>query len=227
MKRCLSIAGCLLAATTLFAAARIDSEATPAAATADAVSNREASVTFTFTDAEAKSVHVAGEFNHWLDNLDGKITGKDEWRMKDDGAGHWTFTTNLPPGYHRFKYVIDGGERWAQDPKRPPSPDGNSIVAVKGSATVPPATADGRTLFFLVDPKAKEVYVAGQFNDWDATANPLKKDAAGNWITTIKLGAGKHPYKFIVDGEWRLDPLNPDFADDGSGNMNSIKTVAP
>ncbi len=227
MKHRLCAISCLLAATSLPAGVRVDAEAAPTATNTQAAVSTESSVTFSFTDPEAKSVHVAGEFNHWLDNVDGKITGHDQWRMKTDGDGHWTFSTNLPPGYHRFKYVIDGGDRWAQDPKRPAAPDGNSIVLVKSALTLPSATATGGVAFVFLDPKAKEVYVAGQFNNWDTTANPLKKDADGKWSTTIQLEAGKHPYKFIVDGEWRLDPLNPDFEDDGAGNLNSIRTVAP
>jgi 1,4-alpha-glucan branching enzyme len=227
MKRCLCVIHCLLAAANLTAAERMDAEAAATSTNAQAAANLQTSVTFAFTDPEAQSVHLAGEFNRWLDNVDGKISGQDPWRMKTDGAGHWTFTTNLPPGHYRFKYVMDGGERWAPDPNRPMAPDGNSMVFVKGPLTLPPATATGGVAFVFLDPKAKTVHLAGEFNHWDTTAHPLKKDADGKWSTTIQLEAGKHPYKFIVDGEWRLDPLNPDFQDDGAGNLNSIRSVAP
>jgi 1,4-alpha-glucan branching enzyme len=182
-------------------------------------------VTFTFTDAKAKSVHVAGEFNRWLDNVDGKVSGNNDWQMQNDGAGNWKLSKTLPPGRYKFKYVVDGGDHWSQDPNLPGSPDGNSIIEVKGAATATPVT--GGTAFTYADPKAKAVFVAGQFNNWNGTANPMKKDDAGIWSATIPLKPGKQPYKFVVDGDWRPDPTNPDSADDGSGNMNSIKTVAP
>src|SRR5437773_1830572 len=45
------------------------------------------STSFSYTNPNAKTVHVAGEFNKWLDNVDGKVSGKPEWQMQNDGAG--------------------------------------------------------------------------------------------------------------------------------------------
>jgi 1,4-alpha-glucan branching enzyme len=178
-------------------------------------------VTLTFTEPQAKTVQVAGDFNRWLDNVEGKVTGKTEWMMQRETAGHWKYVLTLPPGSYRFKYVIDGGERWAQDPNFPASADGNSILEIKAT--------NGRTstLFTYTDPSARSVFVAGQFNNWSPTANPLKRNDAGPWSVTIPLKTGKQPYKFVVDGEWRTDPANPDSVTDAEGNVNSVKTVAP
>jgi hypothetical protein len=36
-------------------------------------------------------------------------------------------------------------------------------------------------------------------------------DAEGRYKTTLKLGKGRHEYKFVIDGKkWRADPGNPD-----------------
>jgi 1,4-alpha-glucan branching enzyme len=192
------------------------------------------SATFALHEPTAKTVHVAGEFNRWLDNVDGKVTGKPEWLMTGDGAGNWKFTTQLPAGKYKFKYVIDGGTRWLQDPALPSSDDGNSIIEVKAgssdtAAAPAPATAPaaGGVSFTFVEPNAKAVSVAGQFNNWNAKANPLIKDANGIWTATVPLKPGKYQYKFVIDGDWRLDPANSETQDDGGGNMNSVKTVAP
>ena len=183
---------------------------------------------FTFNDPNAKSVHIAGDFNKWLDNVDGKVTGKTEWMMHGEGSGNWKFSTTLAPGRYKFKYVIDGGDRWAADPAQPASPDGNSIIEVKGTGSAPVATSGGgNATFTYADPMAKAIFVAGQFNNWSPTANPLKKDDTGIWTASISVKPGKYQYKFVVDGDWRLDPTCPDSADDGTGNMNSVKTVAP
>ena len=61
--------------------------------------------------------------------------------------------------------------------------------------------------FKLRAPEAVQVFVAGCFNDWDATANPLERDAEGNWSCIISLEAGAHEYRFVVDGVWWDDPL--------------------
>ena len=48
---------------------------------------------------------------------------------------------------------------------------------------------------------------------------------AFDWIFTTQLSGGKHHYKFIVDGNWYLDPSNSVKEYDGSGNINSVKMV--
>jgi len=104
--------------------------------------------TFRFTDANAKTVHVAGSFNRWLDASDGKIVAGNEWQMKNDGAGKWKLTAPLPPGRYEFKYVIDSGDRWSQDPDLPTSSEGNSIIEVSSASTprpVPAADGTGKT----------------------------------------------------------------------------------
>ncbi|RYU89438.1 hypothetical protein EWM62_14025 [Mucilaginibacter terrigena] len=54
---------------------------------------------------------------------------------------------------------------------------------------------------------AKEVYVAGSFNDWDSRAAKMerKKD---KWVVVAEAEPGKVTYKFIVDGKWIPDPAN-------------------
>ncbi|MCG3150674.1 MAG: 1,4-alpha-glucan branching enzyme GlgB [Verrucomicrobiae bacterium] len=178
---------------------------------------------FSFTDAKAQTVHLAGEFNRWLDNVEGRVTGKAEWQMQNDGAGNWTFTKDLPPGRYQFKYVIDGGARWEKDPTKPTEGD-NSVIEVRAGAAAPAA---GNVAFVFAAPAAKAVSVAGEFNQWNATANPLQKDATGMWTTKLNLKPGKYQYKFVVDGEWLLDPAAAETATDAAGNQNSVKIVAP
>jgi 1,4-alpha-glucan branching enzyme len=226
MKRYLCIVGVLLAATSLFAAVRVDTTPASTTTTDEVASNGDHSVTFRFIDVKAKSVHVAGEFNHWRDNVDGRVNGKDEWLMQNGGAGNWTFATTLPPGRHEFKYVIDGGDHWAQDPSVPSLPAGNSILEMKGSAVATPASGGTTLTFTFADAKAKAVFVAGPFNNWNPTTTPMKKNDAGIWSATVALSPDKQPYKFFVDGAWQLDPKDPVSEADGAGNVNSIKTVA-
>ena len=54
---------------------------------------------------------------------------------------------------------------------------------------------------------ASKVYVAGSFNGWSTSKAPMNK--AGSVFTyTTTLSEGIHEYKFVVDGEWKLDPQN-------------------
>lgn len=86
--------------------------------------------------------------------------------------------------------------------------------------------ADSSVVFTWKDSSAKFVFVVGDFNEWNTTATPLQKDSSGLWTTPVSLKEGDHSYKFLVDGDWKLDPINPKQADDGTGIVNSILTVA-
>jgi len=48
---------------------------------------------------------------------------------------------------------------------------------------------------------------------------------AFDWIFTTQLSGGKHHYKFIVDGNWYLDPTNSVEEYVGNRNINSVKMV--
>jgi 1,4-alpha-glucan branching enzyme len=56
------------------------------------------------------------------------------------------------------------------------------------------------------DPNAREVYLVGTFNGWNLSANPMKKNRAGTWTTTLNLVPGSYEYLFLVDGEFTEDP---------------------
>ena len=51
-------------------------------------------------------------------------------------------------------------------------------------------------------PQAKGVFVAGAFNGWNPRSHPLRRGRDGQWVGTLKLPPGSHPYKFMVDGTW-------------------------
>jgi hypothetical protein len=76
---------------------------------------------------------------------------------------------------------------------------------------------------------AQEVLLSGSFNNWGGDAQSAAvmsdPDADGIFEATLFLDPGKYFYKFIVDGEWLTDPLNPDQAEDGYGGFNSVLEV--
>ena len=41
------------------------------------------------------------------------------------------------------------------------------------------------------------------------------------WTVKVPLEAGTYQYKFIVDGEWRIDPGNPEVVTTSMGARNS------
>ncbi len=64
---------------------------------------------------------------------------------------------------------------------------------------------------YQAKPGTKSVYLAGEFNKWNTTEHKMDgPDAQNRFITKQVLNAGKHEYKFMVDGKtWRNDPGNP------------------
>ena len=58
---------------------------------------------------------------------------------------------------------------------------------------------------------AKSVAVVGDFNNWDSTANPMKKQKSGIFVSTLNLDIEtSYQFRYVLDGtEW----LNDDMAD--------------
>lgn len=60
--------------------------------------------------------------------------------------------------------------------------------------------------FFCVAPAAKEVFIAGDFNEWNPASHPMQRSPDGNWLVQVLLPHGHHRYWFLVDGQPTLDP---------------------
>ena len=58
-------------------------------------------------------------------------------------------------------------------------------------------------------PAAREVFLVGEFNNWNAKATPMQRGADGNWRVELKLPPGFYHYKFVVDSIWRCSPDHP------------------
>ena len=84
------------------------------------------------------------------------------------------------------------------------------------------ASPKKRVTFSLNAPEAREVSVAGTFNDWDPTARPLKRDKKGTWRTWTALPPGKYEYRFIVNGKWQEDPACEERCLNAFGTYNSV-----
>jgi 1,4-alpha-glucan branching enzyme len=63
-------------------------------------------IRFTLEHAEANSVSVAGDFNDWSVSAH---------PLTRNGSGRWSVVVALPPGDHKFMFVVDGTE-WMVPP---------------------------------------------------------------------------------------------------------------
>jgi hypothetical protein len=103
------------------------------------------------------------------------------------------------------------------------TPERKSLTAKK--LVLPPASLKGNTVFRLKGhADARVVAVAGTFNNWNQSQMLFGKEGDG-WVCRIDLAPGKYTYKFIIDGDWILDPDNPTTEDDERGFTNSVLVV--
>ena len=74
-------------------------------------------------------------------------------------------------------------------------------------------------------PEAKEVYLAGEFNGWKLDENSKMAQDNGRWTKRLSLNNGKYHYRFVIDGNWVEDALNPLKEANSFGTMNSLLEV--
>jgi hypothetical protein len=93
----------------------------------------------------------------------------------------------------------------------------------------PPAASTELVRFVYVDRNASEVYLVGNFNQWQKDATPLQATGVpGVWAVVVPLAAGMHEYAFVVDGErWAPDPLAPGKTDEFGTESSVIRVQGP
>ncbi len=84
------------------------------------------------------------------------------------------------------------------------------------------------TFRYVSESSLTSVHVAGTFNGWSNSKNPMKVEADGRtWTVTLPLSLGQHQYKFVLNSStWVTDPKAKS-QDDGGGNINSLLFVEP
>ena len=105
-------------------------------------------------------------------------------------------------------------------------------VPVAGSQTQSASLVSGQeTKVFvrlvLLQPGARSVSVAGDFNGWNPGQTQLERSEGGMWTATIALKPGRYQYMFVIDGkQWIADPLAAEGAGDGFGAQNAVLDVS-
>jgi len=154
-----------------------------------------------FTSAE--KVALAGDFNAW---------NPGELFMDKTPVG-WELPYALGAGNYEYKFIVDG--MWIPDPDNP-------LTRGTGEFQNSIFTNKPNHSFLLKGfADAQRVIVTGSFNGWQ-TDNYLMVKKEGAWMYALFLKPGKYTYKFIVDGNWILDPANDQWDDNAEGTGNSV-----
>jgi len=82
-----------------------------------------------------------------------------------------------------------------------------------------------KVVVVLRAPEAKEVFLLGDFNNWDLKTPPMRKNGGGLWKMSMLLSPGRYEYKLLVDGQWRLDANNPNRALNFLGTENNVLVI--
>jgi glycosidase len=114
-------------------------------------------------------------------------------------------------------------------------PDASGLVDVpfeipgsplKGVLTLAVAKRPSQLFSYSPGKPVGKVSVAGSFNGWSKDKNAMGgPDANGVYSASVEVGPGTYQYKFLVDGEWILDPANPEKISDNFGGFNSVVKV--
>lgn len=152
----------------------------------------------------AKNVYLAGNFNNWHDK---------ELRMKQTSNG-WELPLTLAAGNYEYKFIVDG--EWITDPynRNFNQESGNSFLAFKANHTF---------TFKAGNKKYNEVKIAGNFNGWNGITMTQENNT---WKIEVYLPPGKCLYKYIVDGNWILDPANDQWEENEFHNGNSVLWIS-
>lgn len=94
-----------------------------------------------------------------------------------------------------------------------------------GQMAVAKTSRPGRLEIVFAAAEASEVFVAGDFNQWNPKGTPLRKDPQGVWRAELQVLPGGHEYRFIVDDQWKDDPQATRFIPNPFGSRNSFVQV--
>eukprot|EP01017_Pseudomicrothorax_dubius_P048413 TRINITY_DN879_c0_g1_i1.p1 TRINITY_DN879_c0_g1~~TRINITY_DN879_c0_g1_i1.p1 ORF type:complete len:594 (+),score=117.05 TRINITY_DN879_c0_g1_i1:17-1798(+) len=183
-------------------------------------------------------VHLLGDFNQW--------TRSGESKMLPNRIASNVFVkrVSLAPRRYLYKFLVDG--HWRHDPDRPTVADGfgafNNVINVLPLRAALPSRSseseleevvrgtgnDARRVVRLRWPySGQDVQAKGSWDSWkqaiklEPHMNPLNQQL--EFTAKLELRPGMYTYKFIVDGEWRIDPWEES---EGSGALeNNILRV--
>jgi chromosome partitioning protein len=81
-------------------------------------------------------------------------------------------------------------------------------------------------VFVTLYPRASNVQIAGDFNNWQPENSPMQKvGESGIWQMEMNLMPGRYRYRLVVDGQWQQDPYNELTELNPFGGFNSVVEV--
>ena len=106
-----------------------------------------------------------------------------------------------------------------------PKASAKPVVAPVKPRRLSPSKTNPKVRLEFYAPQAREVFVAGSFNEWRPQATALLSSSSGLWAREFALAPGRYEYLFLVDGQWLPDPQAKGSAPNPFGGVNSLLLV--
>jgi len=87
------------------------------------------------------------------------------------------------------------------------------------------ANVNRMTQFVFQAPTARQVSLAGDFNNWNPKVGPMQKGPDGVWHLGVALKPGRYEYRFFADQVWCDDPAAQQKAANSLGTENCVRIV--
>ncbi len=133
----------------------------------------------------------------------------------DSGNSVWTYTpaASIPPG-SSIEYYFHGFDDWGAniwDNNGASNYTYTSALIASAKSGLGAWVDSEDTSFRVWAPNATTVAVAGSFNSWSTSANPLVAEAGGTWSVDVAGNLDTETYKYVIDGTlWKNDPRATD-----------------
>ena len=88
-------------------------------------------------------------------------------------------------------------------------------------------TAEGKIVFIFDRYSDEQVYLVGDFNNWDEESHPLRQGSDGMWFIELKLAPGQYEFKYKVGNQWYNDYAAHNYVQNAWGSDNSVVIVKP
>jgi enterochelin esterase family protein len=169
------------------------------------------------------------------------LYGDERRELRPDARGGFEFEVKVPAGdsavvvgtiaptgatsFHRARVRgLAAGEQRKADEGAALSPQ--LVERVKTAQSAP--LVEGDRVTFVYRGGAKRVEVVGDFTGWAPRGHLMRELAGAGGVKHYTLAfprGARAEYKLVADGEWLLDPLNPNRNDNGVGGENSFFTM--
>ena len=71
------------------------------------------------------------------------------------------------------------------------------------------------------------IFVVGDFNDWCATATPMRQDRDGVWRMTVDLlGGSRCEFRYLIDGQWKIEQYVLSFSVPNDASKAVVEAIA-